>query len=499
MHIILMSMPDVTPIFIHEAAVHLPSLGIASVGGNIDERHHVYLIDLVRKRRTLRKYLTKVLLKIRPQLVGLSAMTWQYDTCLMVARLVKSILPETHIAIGGYHATLMYKEIEVSPEAAPVDFIVRGEGEEAFRRLANALEGLDRLEDILSLSYRRNGSFIHNEQAPPLDLATLKPPIRDQRRLTWGYHIMAKKIEVLETSRGCTRSCNFCSISHMYGRRFRVFPIDRVLADLDDIYYKRKTRFVFIADDNMVLNPQRVIELCDAIIAHGYRNLQLSVQADCRSIAANEEMVRKMAQAGFTFIFLGIENASANNLELIHKENTIEQTNRALEYCRRYGLFVIAGLIVGLPNDDDESIRRTFEYFLTLYSGIPPYIQIITPYPKTRMRQELMEAGLITNDSKYRWYNGLFANVKTQHLSSEELQYSFWFNRETLLGWLKVPPGKGKIISYWVVIWEYFIVPVVKFFYKRKLRKIGWQGLYERDMRRLRSMNNFPDLDQFKV
>ena len=494
-----MAMPDVTPIFIHEAAVHLPNLGIASVGGNVDERHYVYLVDLVRKRRTLRKYLTKVLLKIRPQLVGLSAMTWQYDTCLMVARLVKSILPEAYIAIGGYHATLMYKEIAISPAAAPIDFIVRGEGEEAFRRLANALEGLDRFEDILSLSYRTNGSFIHNEQAPPLDLAKLKPPIRDQRRLTWGYHIISKKIEVLETSRGCTRSCNFCSISHMYGRRFRIFPIERVLADLDDIYYKRKTRVVFIADDNMVLNPQRVIELCDAIIARGYRNLNLTVQADCRSIADNEEMVRKMGQAGFKFIFLGIENASANNLELINKENTIEQTNRAIDYCRRYGLFVIAGLIVGLPDDDDESIRRTYEYFLTLYSGIPPYIQIITPYPKTQMRQELMEAGLITNDSEYRWYNGLFANVKTRFLSSEELQYSFWFNRETVLGWLKVPAGKGQRISRWVVLWTYFIMPFVKIFYYRKLQKFGWQGLYERDMRRLRSMNNFPDLDQFKM
>jgi len=86
MHILLLSMPDVTPIFIHEAAVHLPNLGIASVGGNVDERHHVYLVDLIRKRRTIKKYLTKILLKIRPGLVGLSAMTWQYDTSRIQVR-----------------------------------------------------------------------------------------------------------------------------------------------------------------------------------------------------------------------------------------------------------------------------------------------------------------------------------------------------------------------------------------------------------------------------
>jgi anaerobic magnesium-protoporphyrin IX monomethyl ester cyclase len=86
--------------------------------------------------------------------------------------------------------------------------------------------------------------------------------------------------------------------------------------------------------------------------------------------------------------------------------------------------------------------------------------------------------------------------VKTRRLSAEELQYSFWFNRQTVLGWLKVPGGKAQMISCWVVLWAYFIMPIVKFFYTRKLRKFGWRGLYERDMRRLRSMNNFPDLDQ---
>ena len=94
----------------------------------------------------------------------------------------------------------------------------------------------------------------------------------------------------------------------MYGRSFRTYPIERVLADLDDIYYKRKTRWVFIVDDNMVLDPKRVIALCDAIIARKYKKLNLVVQADCISMAENEDMVCKMAQAGFKSVFLGIEN-----------------------------------------------------------------------------------------------------------------------------------------------------------------------------------------------
>ncbi len=63
-------MPDVVPIIIHETAVHLPNHGIASVGGNIDAEHDVFLIDLIRKRRSIKKYLTKVIKKIDPDLVG---------------------------------------------------------------------------------------------------------------------------------------------------------------------------------------------------------------------------------------------------------------------------------------------------------------------------------------------------------------------------------------------------------------------------------------------
>lgn len=290
MKVILMSMPDVAPLIIHETAIHMPSHGIACVGGNIDEQHDVYIVDLIRKRRQLRRYITKILLKIRPDLVGLSAMAWQYDTCIKLIKLVKLVLPEVKIVIGGYHATLMNEEIAASSEGQLIDFIIRGEGDVACRRLVNALDGKDRIGDIPSLSYKQGKQFAHNPRGETLDLSELKLPIRDKRRLTWGYHILYSKIELIETSRGCTRGCNFCSMRHMYGRSFRTYPIERVLADLDDIYYKRKTRWVFIVDDNMVLNPKRVIALCDAIIARKYKKLNLVVQADCISMAQNEEM-----------------------------------------------------------------------------------------------------------------------------------------------------------------------------------------------------------------
>ncbi len=494
MNVLLISMPDVVPIIIHETAIHLPNHGIASVAGNIDEEHNVYLIDLVRKRRSIKKYLTKVLQKNEFDLVGLSAMAWQYDTCIKIARLIKELVPGVRIAIGGYHATLMYDEIGASEDVQYIDYMIRGEGEEACRRLVNGLDGKDNLADIPSLSYKQDGGFVHNPQGENLDLATLKLPVRDKRRLTWGYHMVHSKIELIETSRGCTRNCNFCSMKHMYGRTFRTFPISRVLDDIDDIYYNRKTRCIFITDDNMVLDPDRVITLCDAIIDRKYKGLKMIVQADCVSMAKNEEMVAKMAEAGFCSIFLGIENGYRKNLSSAGKGDIVAHSKKAIENCHKYGMMVIGGLIFGFPDDDEESIAGNYQFFKSINADAA-YCQVLTPYPKTGMRDQLLEMGLVTNKDDYKKYNGMWANVRTRHLDSEQLQYQFWYQRQVVLGWWN-PSSKVKRQGWaWISIWRFLFKPFLKLHFRRIMKKYGWEGRYQLEVTRWQRMNDFPDLE----
>jgi len=497
MKVVLISMPDVVPIVIHEMAIHMPNHGIACLAGNVDDDHEVYLIDLVRKRRSISAYLTKTLKRIHPDLIGLSAMTWQYSTCLAVIGLIKNILPHVKIAIGGYHATLMSEEIIASPDAEKIDFIVRGEGEETFRRLVNALAGTDRLDTIDSLSFKQNGMWVQNKRGDLSDLPRLKLPIRDHRRKTSGYHFMNFKIEVMETSRGCTRSCNFCSINHMYGRSYRTYPIDRILDDLDYIYYKKKSRMIFIVDDNMVLDPNWVLRVCDAIIQKKYRNLKLIVQADCTSIARNETMVKKMAEAGFKAVFLGIESVSNQNLRTMEKTDIVQTAKQAVEICHRHGIMVIGGLIFGLPDDDEEAIRKNYEFINDLEADAS-YCQILTPYPKTRLREQLISEGLISSLDRYERYNGFWANVKTRYLNSEQLQYAFWYYRYTALGWWKPSASVGKLGRLWTPIWMYMVKPVMKFFADGQLRRTGWQEQYQRYLHRLEIMNRFTDLERFR-
>nr|WP_319395707.1 DegV family protein [uncultured Desulfobacter sp.] len=493
MKVLLMSMPDIAPLIIHQEAVHFPNLGIASIGGNIHERHEVTIIDLIRKRRSIRAYLTKQITKLAPDIVGLSAMSWQWDTCCRIIRLIKGVRPSAKIVVGGYHATLMTREITESPEGKLIDFIVQGEGEVPFKRLVEALDGRDKFQDIPSLTYKVGEAFVSNPMGELQDLSQLKPPIRDKRRLTWGYHVMNMKAEVLETSRGCTRTCNFCSMKHMYGRTFRTYPIERVIADLDDIYYNKKTRLAFIVDDNLVLDTDRVMRLCDAIIKRGYRRLKLVVQADSLTMATNEEMIKKMAQAGFKSVFLGIENVSKANLAAAGKGNIVEYSRKAVALCQKHGLMVIGGLIFGFPDDDEKAIIENYQ-FLKDINADAAYCQLLTPYPKTGMREQLKTQGLITNPQDLKKYNGLWANVKTRHLSAEKLQYLFWYHRQTVLDWWDPSSrarGTGKL---WTGIWTYMLKPIMQQQHARVLKRKGWDGIYKDVLKEQEEMNTFEGL-----
>jgi anaerobic magnesium-protoporphyrin IX monomethyl ester cyclase len=496
MKIVLVSMPDVAPVIMHESAFHMPNLGLASIAANIDNGHDVRIIDLIRKRRNVRKYLSGVLLSFRPQVVGLSAMTWQYATCEKLVKLIRKLLPGVKIILGGYHATLMYSEIGDSENGKLIDFLVRGEGEEAFRRLIRALESKEPVEDIPSVSYQTGGGFVHNPKGELLDLTTLKLPIRDKRRLTWGYHIMNRNSEVIETSRGCLRNCNFCSIRHMYGRAFRPFPNEKILADIDTIYYKRRVRWIFVSDDNFVMVPERVMELCDAIIARNYRKLVLIVQADCVTMARNEEMVRKMARAGFKSIFLGMENASKKNLKAAGKGDILDASRKAIDLCHKYGIMVVGGMIFGFPDDGEQEIIENYK-FLKSTGADTAYCQILTPYPKTGIRQYLLDEGLVTNRYDYTRYNGMWANVRTRHLDSDTLQFLFWYHQQKVMGWWEPSEIIRKQSRLWTSIWIFFFRPLLKILFGRIQGKYGWKGRFEKEIARQKTVNRFTDLDEF--
>src|SRR6266702_186233 len=217
MNILLLSMPDSfehTPTI----SIRMPNGALTSLAGNVDAHHRIAVADLVLVQHRVRAALNELMDKIQPDLVGLSVMTFQRKTAQKI------------------------------------------------RELLRAMESDRDYARISGLSYREAGRFHHNAGRPVsgLDSHEIRPPNREARVLS-DYTMLGRQVDVVETSRGCTFDCSFCSIIAMRGRQFHTFSFDRVLADIRDAR-DHGAEAIFLVDDNITLNVSRFEALCRAII-----------------------------------------------------------------------------------------------------------------------------------------------------------------------------------------------------------------------------------------
>jgi len=262
-------MPD-TAEFV-DFITRLPNLAIISLAGNLPG-HEVRVLDLVLCKPHFEAALRQALVSLRPQMVGLSAMTFQFDTLLRVARFIRAFDPTIQLVAGGYHVSLMARELTADGEELPLDFLVRIEGETTFRELVTELEKpAPDLGAILGLSYRQGQEWVHNPNRPLLELDTLSLP-RRQARLANGFYFLDMPMDVAETSRGCPYNCKFCSITQMYGHTFRRFTVERIISDLKAIR-DQGFKAVFFVDDNITYDIDHFRRVCQAIVQHQLNDL----------------------------------------------------------------------------------------------------------------------------------------------------------------------------------------------------------------------------------
>ena len=429
MNVLLLSMPDY---FEHmpPVAVRMPNGALTSLAGNVDAHHRVAVADLILSYRQVQETVNRLFREVNPDVLGLSVMTFQRRTATRIADLARSLKPNIKIVIGGYDPSL-------APEAYEqmgVNYIVRGEGEVTFRELLRALETGAGFESICGLSHRQGDRWLHNPARPVhrLEDDEIRLPNRAARVLQ-GYTLLGRQVDVVETSRGCTYDCSFCSIIEMRGRNFHTYSFDRVLRDIRDAR-DHGARTIFLVDDNITLNVRRFEELCKAIIEAGLNKLDYFVQAMTSSIASHgETLAPLMRRAGFRYVFLGIENILESDLEFLRAtakntarekgKNTGNATVQAIEWLHRNKMYVVGGLIVGNPDDTRESIEANLEFARRYVDW--PYIQHPTPYPGTPMTREFRERGLITIQ-RLEEYDGTTAVVRTEHVPAEEVEYMRW-------------------------------------------------------------------------
>src|SRR5271165_3590324 len=441
LNILLLSMPDS---FEHmpTVAVRMPNGGLTSLAGNVDSHHHVAIADLILVQQNVRQTIERLMRQHDPEVVGLSVMTFQRKTAFRVIELVRALKPNARIVVGGYDPSLAADAYQ--HEGSGIDFIVRGEGELTFRELLRALENDNGrgFGGIAGLMYRDGHSWRENLPRPvhSLEGDEIRLPNR-KARVLHGYTMLGRKVDVVETSRGCTYDCGFCSIIEMRGRNFHTYTFDRVLNDIRDAR-DNGARAIFLVDDNISLNIKRFEALCQAIIDAGLNDIDYMVQAMTSPIAMHgDTLAPLMRKAGFRYVFLGIENILEEDLDFLKAaaknefreagRKTGNATLRAIAYLRQNKMLVVGGLIIGNPGDTRESIKANLDFARKHVDW--PYIQHPTPYPGTPMTKDFQTRGLIQID-RLDEYDGTTAVISTPHIAPQEIEYERW----RVERWIKV-------------------------------------------------------------
>ena len=405
-----------------DRVTRLPNLGLNSIASNIlDDDIDIKILDLVLVKKKVDEYLLKYIRFYKPDVVGFSCMTFQYDHVIQLVRLIKEYNSQIKIVIGGYHPTVDFENIFESDQKEYIDFILRNEGEITFNLLIEQIRGKRQYHKIPSLSYKDNGTAIHNPVGEVLDLEDVKFPDREKRILNRGFHILGIPADVIETSRGCVNRCRFCSIRQMYGSTFRKYKIERVIRDIRHAC-DYGARAILLADDNITVDAVRFENICEEIIRHKLNHVKYAVQASIPGLKRAPRLPRLMSEAGVDICFLGIENSLDKTIGFLNTKSIgFSETKDVIGELQGNGITVIGSFIIGNPDDTREIIIENFRFANNIEVDVPLFL-ILTPFPKTEIREDLFQQELITNKDDYSKYDLFHANVRTHHLSSQDLE-----------------------------------------------------------------------------
>lgn len=397
-----------------------PPIGLSYLAGYLVERthHEVVILDAVAERMDYPQIQERIL-KFNPDIVGATIFTPTFYGNLMLAKLIKRILPNCYVCMGGVqHVRMFLEETLQHPE---IDFLVRGEGEIVFANLLGALEKGDSLNEAEGISFKKDGNIISpGNEGYITDINTLPPPAYGIMQLDLYKNRIGtgKQVGTVATSRGCPYLCTFCD--HPY-RSFRSYSTDRIMSEMD-FFYKRGVREFVFFDDMFNITPKRAIEISDGIIER-FPDIIWSFRG--RADQITEEMVQKIKKAGCTQVMFGLEAAADEDLKAIKKSITIEKFLRGVALCKKAGIKTSANYIIGFPmHKTRQDILDLLKFSIKSGTDYAQY-NILLPYAGTEIYNEGVQRKIISADF---WHNYIlnpqpnaYIPIWEEHLSREEL------------------------------------------------------------------------------
>lgn len=392
-----------------------PSQGLLYIAGTLlENKHEVSIIDARAEHlgfEALRERLRA--LKDAPDFIGLTATTRVINNALKCAEICREVCPSAKIIFGGIHSTLRPEEVLAN---SFVDYVVRDEGESAMNELVSGKP----LQEILGLSYKVDGKFIHNDRRPFLEnlddlplLPTHLVPMEKYRPSLGAY----KRLPALNlvSARGCPGRCTYCYQN--FGPRIRFQSAKRLLEQIKALQKNHGIKEISFCDDTFTAARRNVMDFCQSIIDE---KIDITWSCFSRVDCIDRDILKMLKQAGCHQIMYGVESADPQILLNINKRINLERVEEAVKMTKEAGINCRLAFMLGNPGETEETMEKTLRYAIKLDPDVAIF-NIATPYPGTEMYNWAKREGYLKTED-WSKYNLSQAVMELPTVSSEKVE-----------------------------------------------------------------------------
>ena len=423
---ILRYAPEEARPFIHKKLIG-PPLGLLTIASAVKD-HDVTVFDMKGEydldpdAPSLRDLTEQLLMVHKPDLVGVTVITSEFNSSCEIAQIVKIHDPAIMTVAGGLHATLCPDEFAQTA----FDVVIPGQCAALFQMLVKTKEREGNTDRVPGLFLNSGGRLTRTKGVPTVSDFIgddyLMPDRRHLKRWISTYKVgnSPDPSTYLYTSLGCPYKCTFCSIWNQFGGKYHQRGIESLIAELKSIEEYPVVRF---ADANTVVDAGFMSTLFDRIREEGIRKtFVMDIRADVA--AENPAIIEKMARGGLKVVICGFESFRDNELRRYRKRSPATANEKAIGVFDANGIMVRGNYVVPCDYTTDD-FRALAEYAgrnPVVYAGYT----ILSPMPGTIYYREVRDRITDHNYDRYNFFNALLETT----LSYEE------FHREVAKLWL---------------------------------------------------------------
>jgi hopanoid biosynthesis associated radical SAM protein HpnJ len=313
---------------------------------------------------------------------------------IRLVKKIREVNPKIKIAFVGPHVSVLpERSLKDCPE---IDFVVRKEFDYAVCEFAQGKP----LEEILGISFLKNGSVVHTPDRPEVqDLDSLPHVteiyLRDLDVTRYNVPFLLYPYVSLYTTRGCPAQCTFClwpqTLSGHPWRKRSTDDVAREMAKAKEFW--PDVREFFFDDDTFNIQKVRTIELCEKL-----KPLKLTWSCTSR-VTTDYETLKAMKEAGCRLLIVGYESGDPQILKNIKKGATVERARQFTKDCHKLGLVVHGDFILGLPGETHDTIRTTVAFAKEL-DVETIQVSVAHAYPGTELYDYAVKNGFMVGDNK---------------------------------------------------------------------------------------------------